>query len=229
VLIRVKPTLERIKVVLGTALHDKMMVIINSDWQSLRFGRHRPRIFLASRRLVTLFQQPRRSAVKALGILTVLTVWFFVVLSPCPAKRAYMWTDRNGVSHISDQPPPQGVDAKSFSTEREHPGEEKGAPEEAQKPEGQSSGSTVKNEKNAKPIDSNPANNTGADSTKAKYRDPSTFTRTENMELLILKTSRERAERLHNSASSEEERTHWNAVLDRMKADEKKILEVPGR
>ena len=200
------------------------MAIINTDWQSLRLRRHRPRIFLASRRLVTLFQQLRRSAVKALGILTVLAVWFFVVMSPCPAKRAYMWTDRNGVSHISDQPPPQGVDAKSFSTEREHPGDEKGAPEEAQ-----SSGSTVKNEKNAKPIDSNPANNTGVDSTKAKYRDPSTFTRTENMELLILKTSRERAERLRNSASSEEERTHWNTVLDRMKADEKKILEVPGR
>ena len=52
-------------------------------------------------------------------LIPILAVSFVLVFCSCYAKRAYMWTDELGIPHISDQPPPKGVDAQSFSTERD--------------------------------------------------------------------------------------------------------------
>jgi hypothetical protein len=140
-----------------------------------------------------------------------------------------MWTDEKGIPHISDQPPPQGVDATSFSAERDSLEDGSAVPEGQQKEEGQSQKSNSK-KNSAKSVDSGPAGNTAADFKKTpQYRDPSTLTRTERIELTVLETSKDRAERLYKSSSSEEERIHWKTELDQMKAQERKILEVPAR
>jgi hypothetical protein len=166
---------------------------------------------------------------RASCLIPVLTVSCFLVVCSCYAKRAYMWTDEKGIPHISDQAPPQGVDAQSFSVERDSVEGEGGVAGERRKPEGQPLGSASKRDNDAKPVGPKPAGNTGTDLPKTtKYRDPSTLTRTERIRLTILTTSKERAEQLYQGASSEEERVQWKTELDNIKAEEKGILEVPG-
>ena len=41
------------------------------------------------------------------------------VASPLNAKKLYTWTDEKGVTHITDQPPPQSAEIKDVSTYRE--------------------------------------------------------------------------------------------------------------
>ncbi len=44
--------------------------------------------------------------------IAVLSILFFLV--PAQAKRIYMWTDQNGVTHVGEAPPKQG-DTQSFN------------------------------------------------------------------------------------------------------------------
>jgi hypothetical protein len=140
-----------------------------------------------------------------------------------------MWTDEKGIPHISDQPPPQGVAATSFSAEKDSLADDSAVPERQQKEE-EPSQESISKKSNAKPVDSGMPGNSAAELRKtSQYRDPSTLTRTERIELTVLEVSKERAERLYKSSSSEEERIHWKAELDQMKERERKILEVPPR
>jgi hypothetical protein len=163
-------------------------------------------------------------------LIPILAISFCLAAGSCCAKRAYMWTDENGIPHISDQEPPQGVAARSFTTERDYPEDARAVPEEQQKLEGESPGSILTKKKDAKAVDPKAASNAGADLQKGpKNRDQATLTREEWIRLSILKTSEERAERFYNGASSEEDRRQWKAELEKIKAEQKKILEVPGR
>jgi hypothetical protein len=162
-------------------------------------------------------------------LIPALVVSLFLVICSCYAGRAYMWTDENGIPHISDRPPPQGVDAKTFSGERDYLQNESAVPEGQQKPGGESPGSISK-KNDAKPVDSNTISNTGRDLQKGpRYKDQSMLTREEWIRLSILKSSEERAERFYSSSSDEEDRRHWKVELDKIKAEQKKILEVPGQ
>jgi len=163
--------------------------------------------------LAPVLQRWRRYAIKTSCLIALLAISLFFVSCSCDAKRAYMWTDEKGIPHISDQPPPQGVNAMSFSAERDSLEDESAVPEGQQKEEGQSQKSNSK-KNSAKSVVSGPAGNTAADLQKTpQYRDPSTLTRTERIELTVLETSKERAERLYKGSSSEEERVHWKTEL----------------
>jgi hypothetical protein len=180
-------------------------------------------------RRASVIQQWTRYAMKSSCLIPILALSLFFISGSCDAKRAYMWTDEKGIPHISDQPPPQGVDAMSFSAERDSLQDESAVSEGLQKEEGPLQESSSK-KNSAKSVDSRPAGNTAADFQKTpQYRDPSTLTRTERIELTVLETSKDRVERLYKSSSSEEERIHWKTELEQMKAQQRKILEVPAR
>lgn len=157
---------------------------------------------------------------KTICLIPILTISLFFISYSCDAKRAYMWSDEHGIPHISDQPPPDGVDAVSFSAERDSQEDKSSVPEKKQKED-------VPSQK------SNPEKNLSTSAEEVRkpppYRDLSTLTRTERMELMILEAEKERAEGLYKRASSEEEQNHWKKEVDKMKTREKNILGLPAR
>jgi hypothetical protein len=180
-----------------------------------------------------LFPLLGRYIMRIFCLIQVLAVSFFLILTPCHAKRAYMWTDEQGVAHISDQAPPKGVEATGFSTERDHPEADAGEAEYQEQAGSQpiEAGSRNKDQTGQK-SDSNQADNTRQDAQKApksKYRDEASLSKDEKIRLLVLETSKEHASKLYNTASSDDERRRWKAELDKIHAEEKSILEVGNK
>jgi hypothetical protein len=167
--------------------------------------------------------------VQALAISLLLT------LSLCHAGRAFMWTDEQGVAHISDQAPPKGVEATSFSTDTDHPEAAAGEAEDKQQVPSQRIGSgsdSTKNDRSGKGNPPSPADNTRQEVQKApkpKYRDEASLSRDEKVRLLFLDASKQHATKLYGTSSSEDERRRWKAELDKIQAEEKKILEVGNK
>jgi hypothetical protein len=165
-------------------------------------------------------------------LIQALAVFFSLIISPCHAKRAYMWTDEQGVAHISDQGPPKGVEAASFPTERGYPEVHTGEAE-AQEQAGahpMESGSRKKDQRGQS--DAAQTDNTHQDSQKvprSKYKDEASLSKDEKIRLLLLDASKDHANKLYNTASSEDERRRWKAELDRIQKEEKQILEVGNK
>jgi hypothetical protein len=162
-------------------------------------------------------------------LIPILTISLFFISHSCDAKRAYMWSDEHGIPHISDQPPPHGVDAVSFSAERDSLEDKSAVPERKQEEDAPSQKS-IPEKNGSKPAASGPKGASAGELRKLPpNRDLSTLTRTERMELMILEAEKERAERLYKSASGEGEQNHWKKEIDKMKARERTILGVPVR
>ena len=155
-----------------------------------------------------------------------------LVLTPCHAKRAYMWTDEQGVAHISDQAPPKGVEARSFSMDRDNRRVDAGAAEAQAEVDSQLVESKP-GEKDPKPQnDSNQSDSTVQGPDKApqpKYRDEASLSRDDKIQLLLLDASKEHASKLYDTASSDDERRRWKAELDKIQSEENKILEVQSK
>jgi hypothetical protein len=163
-------------------------------------------------------------------LLTVLALLFALSTSPGHAKRAYMWTDEKGVHHISDQPPPKGVDTTSFSADREYPEVEASGSEPGQTGDLQNKEPGPKKTDETRNTVTSPSTTSEPDSKKApKYRDVANLTREEQARIVVLKASEERTKQYYERASSEEDRRRWKAELDRIEAEAKKILEPKGR
>jgi hypothetical protein len=169
---------------------------------------------------------------KIFWLLQALAISLLLTLSPCQAKRAYMWTDEQGVAHISDQAPPKGVEATSFSTEKDYPEAVAREAEDQQPAAPQPMGSSSKKKDRSGQSDSSPADSTRQavqEAPKPKYRDPASLTTDEKLRLLVLEASKDHAAKLYSTSSSEDERRQWKAELDKIQAEEKRILEVGNK
>jgi len=120
-----------------------------------------------------------------------------------------MWTDEQGVAHISDQSPPKGVEAKSFSMERGYSEVDVGKAEAHEQAGSQPMESTsMKKDQNGH------SDSTQSDSSrqgppkahKLEYRDEASLSSDDKLRLLLLEASREHANKLYDTASSEDER-----------------------
>jgi hypothetical protein len=169
---------------------------------------------------------------KTFCIIQALALSLSFILVPCHAKRAYIWTDEQGVAHITDQAPPKGVEATSFSMERDYPEVDAGVAE------AQGEAGSQLMESNSRKKDPNPQNDSNqSDSThqgpekapKSKYRDEASLSRDDKIQLLLLQASKERASKLYDTASSDDERRRWKAELDKIQVEENKILEVGNK
>jgi hypothetical protein len=164
-------------------------------------------------------------------LVQALAVSFLFNLSPCLGDRVYLWTDEQGVAHISDQAPPRDVDAKSLSIERVHPEIGPGGAKD-QQAASQPMESDSKTKGQFGLSDSTPADNVRKEvqqAPKPKYRDEASLSRDEKIQLLLLEADKEHASKLHSTSSSEEERRRWKAELDKIRAEEKRILEVGNK
>jgi hypothetical protein len=169
---------------------------------------------------------------KIFCLVQTLVILLLLILSPCHAKRAYMWTDEQGVAHISDQTPPKDVEATSFSTEKDYPEATAREAEYQQQAAPQPMGFGSKKKDRSGQSDSSPADNTRQEVQKApkpQYRDQASLSNDERIRLLVLEASKEHADKLYSTSSSEDERRRWKAELDKIQAEKKKILEVGNK
>jgi len=169
---------------------------------------------------------------KIFCLVQALAISLFLSVSPCHANRVYMWTDEKGVAHISDQAPPKDVEATSFSTEKDYPEAAAREAEDQQQAAPKPMGSESKKKDRSGQSDSNPADNTRQEVQKApkpQYRDQASLSNDERIRLLVLEASKEHANKLYSTSSSEDERRRWKAELDKIQAEEKKILEVGSK
>ena len=142
---------------------------------------------------------------KIFCLVQALAISLFLSVSPCHANRVYMWTDEQGVAHISDQAPPKDVDAASFPTERDYPEADAGEAEDQQQAAPQPMEASSKKKDQSGQSDSGSAGNARQEVQKApksKYRDEASLSRDEKIRLLVLEASKEHAGKLYNTASS---------------------------
>jgi hypothetical protein len=165
-------------------------------------------------------------------IILALPLLLPLIFAPCHAKRAYMWTDEQGVAHITDQAPPKGVEARSFSMERDNPKVDAGVAEA----QGEAASQLMESKSREKdPNPQNDSNQSGSthqgpeEGPQPKYRDEASLSRDDKMQLLLLEASKEHASKLYNTASSDDERRRWKAELDKIQVEENKILEVGSK